>query len=207
MKILNLYSGLGGNRQLWGNEHEITAIEINSEIASTYKELYPEDTVIVTDAHEYLLKHFKEFDFIWSSPPCPTHSRLNFTNNNKKHQKITEKYPDMKLYEEIIFLKTWFKGKYVVENVISYYDPLIEPFVAGGHYFWSNFIITNFLKITRCITTDYDIKLVSNKVNISIEQLSQISNKRKALNNCTEPELGLHVFKCVVDEQDSLFNF
>ena len=31
MKILNLYAGIGGNRKLWGDEHEITAVELNSK--------------------------------------------------------------------------------------------------------------------------------------------------------------------------------
>lgn len=51
MKILNLYAGIGGNRKLWGDEHEITAVEINPEIAEIYKNLYPQDTVIIGDAH------------------------------------------------------------------------------------------------------------------------------------------------------------
>ena len=29
MKILNLYSGVGGDRHPWGGEHEITAVEQN----------------------------------------------------------------------------------------------------------------------------------------------------------------------------------
>ena len=33
MKILNLYAGIGGNRRLWGDEHEITAVEHNKDIA------------------------------------------------------------------------------------------------------------------------------------------------------------------------------
>lgn len=33
MKILNLYCGIGGNRKLWGDEHEITAVEWDSNIA------------------------------------------------------------------------------------------------------------------------------------------------------------------------------
>ena len=77
MKILNLYAGIGGNRKLWGNEHEITAVEINPEIAKIYHDFFPNDKVIVADAHKYLLEHYKEFDFIWSSPPCQSHSRMN----------------------------------------------------------------------------------------------------------------------------------
>ena len=70
MKILNLYCGIGGNRKLWGNKYNITAIENIEKIADVYKNSFPQDTVIVTDAHEYLLDHYKEFDFIWSSPPA-----------------------------------------------------------------------------------------------------------------------------------------
>ena len=139
MKILNLYAGVGGNRKLWSNEHEITAVEYDQSIAAIYKDLYPEDNVIVDDAHDYLITNFKQFDFIWSSPPCPTHSRMNFLLNQK--ETFTLKYPDMKLYEEIIILQTFFKGYFVVENVKSYYDPLITPQESGGHYFWANFDI------------------------------------------------------------------
>ncbi|HEC40865.1 MAG TPA: DNA cytosine methyltransferase, partial [bacterium] len=77
MKILNLYAGIGGNRKLWGDKHEIIAIEIDPKIAAIYQDLFPNDKVIIADAHQYLLEHFKEFDFIWSSPPCPSHSRTN----------------------------------------------------------------------------------------------------------------------------------
>jgi DNA (cytosine-5)-methyltransferase 1 len=37
MKILNLYAGIGGNRKLWGNKHNITAVEFNNTIAEKYK--------------------------------------------------------------------------------------------------------------------------------------------------------------------------
>ena len=74
MKILNLYAGVGGNRKLWGGEHDITAVELDAQIAEVYADLYPNDTVIVGDAHEYLLENYMDFDFIWSSPPCPSHS-------------------------------------------------------------------------------------------------------------------------------------
>ncbi len=136
MKVLNLYACLGGNRLLWDN-CEVTAVELDEEAARLYQERFPNDKVIVADAHQYLLDHYKEFDFIWSSPPCPTHSRIQISQYTRKSWK--PKYPDMKLYEEIIFLKTFFKGKYCVENVIPYYEPLITAQKRGRHLYWANF--------------------------------------------------------------------
>lgn len=138
MKILNLYACLGGNRYKWNEVKEdidVTAVELDPEAARLYQERFPNDTVIVSDAHQYLLDHYKEFDFIWSSPPCPTHSRARFARRNT----TTAIYPDMKLYEEIIFLEKWFDGKYVVENVIPYYEPLISAKKRGRHLYWTNF--------------------------------------------------------------------
>ena len=137
MKILNLYAGIGGNRKLWGDEHDITAVEYDKNVAYIYGDLFPSDNLIVADAHQYLLDHYNEFDFIWSSPPCPTHSRIGKANIKRKVQ-----YPDMKLYEEILLLKHYFKGLYVVENVIAFYKPLIEPMELQRHHFWVNFNIT-----------------------------------------------------------------
>lgn len=139
MKILNLYAGIGGNRKLWSDEHEITAVEYDQKIADVYKEYFPNDTMIVADAHQYLLDHYKEFDFIWSSPPCPTHS---ITNHFLNAQGIV-RYPDMMLWQEIIFLKHFCKVKFCVENVKSYYDPMFNPKAIGRHYLWSNFIISS----------------------------------------------------------------
>jgi len=137
MKILNLYACLGGNRYKWDEvtNIEVTAVEWDEELARLYQERFPNDTVIVADAHQYLLDHYKEFDFIWSSPPCPTHSKARFARAST----TSAKYPDMKLYEEIIFLDKWFKGKYVVENVIPYYEPLIPAKKRGRHLYWTNF--------------------------------------------------------------------
>ena len=123
MKILNLYAGIGGNRKLWGNDHEITAVEYKPEIAAIYQEFFPNDKVVVGDAHQYLVDHYSEFDFIWSSPPCPSHSRTRFANQ-KQNKPI---YPQMELYQEIIFLQHYFKGKFCVENVIAFYPPPHYP--------------------------------------------------------------------------------
>lgn len=68
MKVLNLYAGIGGNRKLW-TDVEVTAVELDKKVAQVYKDNFPKDEVIVEDAHEFLLKNYKEFDFIWSSPP------------------------------------------------------------------------------------------------------------------------------------------
>ena len=143
MKILNLYACLGGNRYKWGDEHEITAVELDNELAKLYQERFPHDTVIVADAHKYLLDHYKEFDFIWSSPPCPSHSKVRITQKNTKA--FIPIYPDLKLYEEIIFLDNYFEGKFVVENVIPYYTPLIPGNKRGRHIYWTNFNLPNIL--------------------------------------------------------------
>lgn len=189
MRILNLYAGIGGNRKLWGDDHEIVAVELDPNIAAIYKDMYPNDTVIVTDAHQYLLEHYKEFDFIWSSPPCPTHSRLSIANVKKQPE-----YPDMKLYEEILFLKHFFKGNWVVENVVSYYKPLIEPQILQRHYFWSNFEIPQkeFVKEKTC--TLQDRQRLTLIYGINIDKYTGI-DKRKCLRNCVLPELGLHIFE------------
>jgi len=106
MKVLNLYAGIGGNRKLW-EDVEVTAIEYDKATAQVYSNYFPQDKMIVTDAHQYLLDYFDDFDFIWTSPPCPTHSQLQsmiISNTGN----IT--YPKMELYQEIIILKKWFRG-------------------------------------------------------------------------------------------------
>lgn len=204
MKILNLYAGIGGNRKLWGDEHEITAVENNQEIADVYKHLFPKDTVIVGDAHQYLVEHHKEFDFIWSSPPCQSHS---VCNHFLKGQGIY-RYPDMKLWQEIIFLKNFFKGKYVVENVKGYYKPFIEPQTIGRHYFWANFVIPekkiDYVQIgtmnrqasksaqRRAIIREAQIPELIDLHGLNGLNL-KLKNKRQVLRNCVLPELGKHI--------------
>jgi DNA (cytosine-5)-methyltransferase 1 len=140
MKVLNLYACLGGNRYKW-TDCEVTAVELDPEAARLYQERFPNDTVIVADAHQYLLDHYKEFDFIWSSPPCPSHSKARYWGFGKNGLK--PEYPDMKLYEEIIFLQHHFFGKWVVENVNPYYEPLIPAQKKERHLYWANFQLPN----------------------------------------------------------------
>jgi DNA (cytosine-5)-methyltransferase 1 len=147
-KILNLYACLGGNRYKWDEvaknaniEIEVTAVELDEVAAELYQERFPNDKVIIADAHQYLLENFKQFDFIWSSPPCPSHSKVRITQKTRENFKFL--YPDLKLYEEIIFLDNFFYGKYVVENVTPYYEPLVAAQKRGRHLYWTNFTLPN----------------------------------------------------------------
>ena len=191
MKVLNLYSGIGGNRKLWQNV-EVTAIEQNADIAKIYQDFFPNDKVIVGDAHKYLLEHFADYDFIWSSPPCPTHSRLRTLQKKRV-------YPDMKLYEEIIFLQHFAKAYWVVENVLPYYEFLIKPQILHRHAFWSNFKLhfAEFPKLKTCKASE-ERKLLQQVTGFEIDKYSGI-DKRKVLRNCVLPELGKHVFNCAIN--------
>jgi DNA (cytosine-5)-methyltransferase 1 len=186
MKILNLYAGIGGNRSLWGDEHQVTAIEYNQEIASVYSDLFPKDTVIVADAHKYLIDHVLDgWDFIWSSPPCPTHSRINTDGNHPP------RYPEMSLYEEIIMLSNnWYKGKWVVENVIPYYEPLVKPSITiDRHLFWCNFYV-NKIMVKKEKPIAYQTG-TNGRYGFNLKGVN-ISNKRQILRNLVDPEIGLH---------------
>lgn len=180
MKILNLYAGIGGNRRLWGDEHEITAVEYKQDIADIYQKLFPNDSVIVDDAHQYLLEHYKEFDFVWSSPPCPSHSITSYFLNAQG----TIRFPDMKLYEEIIFLMAFCKNKFCVENVKSYYPPLVEPQSIGRHYFWSNFNIEGY--------SGKEDK-VGRFGKVKSSPTGRTDEKDKLKRNCVEGEIGKHI--------------
>tara|TARA_R110000782_G_scaffold84027_1_gene164202 strand:- start:430 stop:1071 length:642 start_codon:yes stop_codon:yes gene_type:complete len=199
MKILNLYACLGGNRYKWNEvkeDIEVTAVELDPELARLYQDRFPNDKVIIADAHQYLLDHFDEFDFVWSSPPCPTHSRLN-SMIIKNTGKV--RYPDMKLYEEIIILKKWFKGKFVVENVIPYYELLIPGIKRDRHIYWTNFNLPNNLgdrskKDLNKITCKELQKF--HKINLSNYKGKQ--NKLKISKNLVDYEAGKTIFETML---------
>ena len=215
MKILNLYACLGGNRYKWNEvkeDIEVTAVELDQEAARLYQERFQNDKVIVADAHQYLLDHYKEFDFIWSSPPCPTHSRARYW----AHSQNLPEYPNMMLYQEIIFLQHHFKGKYVVENVIPYYEPLIPAQKRGRHLYWTNFLLPNDLN-------DRDFKLTQTKNefkelcifhNYDFNQYNGEQNKTKMARNLVDYEAGKTIFETalgIIRKQDinqtSIFDY
>ena len=201
MKILNLYCGIGGNRKLWqGDDLDITAIEIDPKIAKIYQDFFPNDKVIVCDAHQYLLEHFKEFDFIWSSPPCPSHSKVRKAN----YIQNPPIYPDMVLYQEILLLQGYANPtqKYVIENVVSWYKPLIPPQEIAKHYFWTNFFI-NPIKGDRGMGKDENLKDLFLLKGFNLSSFEGI-DKMKTIRNCVEPELGLHIFQEAFREPKTL---
>ena len=197
MNVLNLYGGLGGNRKKW-RDCDVTMIESNEKIAEVYSRLNPNDTVIIGDAHEYLRENYANFDFIWSSPPCQTHSKMAKATRHKNR-----KFPDMKIYEEILFIQHFFKGKWVVENVVPFYDPLIRPTQkVGRHCFWSNFDFNvedvkrpnNFINMANLAGKSalMDWLGIHYKENIYYD-----GNHCPAqvLRNCVHPDIGESIFK------------
>tara|TARA_R110000772_G_scaffold256390_1_gene372928 strand:- start:384 stop:1028 length:645 start_codon:yes stop_codon:yes gene_type:complete len=200
MKILNLYACLGGNRYKWNevkSDIEVTAVELDPECARLYQERFPNDKVIVADAHQYLLDHYKEYDFIWSSPPCPTHSRLQISLKTKAKMK----YPDMKLYQEIIFLDNFFKGKYCVENVIPFYDVLMPAKKRGRHLYWTNFNLPNILsgiKNPDFTRIKNHIEVMSNYHNYDFNKYNGKQSKSKMSNNLVYFEDGKIIFETML---------
>jgi DNA (cytosine-5)-methyltransferase 1 len=200
VNVLNLYAGVGGNRKHWAG-CQVTAVESNDKIADVYQRLYPGDNVIRGDAHEYLRANFREFDFVWSSPPCQTHSRMA-----KATRHMNRKYPNLALYEEILFLQHFFKGNFVVENVVPFYEPLIKPNQqVGRHCFWSNFDFeaddvtrpANFINLANLAGK----KALQEWLGIYYEDSIYYDGNHcpaQVLRNCVHPDLGLSIFEQAV---------
>jgi len=195
LEVLNLYAGIGGNRKLWGDVEDVnvTAVEWDADKADVYRDHFPDDRVIEADAHEYLLNHYNEYDFIWTSPPCPTHSQIRYMDAgpNKQNDVV---YPDMKLYQEILLLQHTYDGDYAVENVDPYYESLIDGQKVQRHLFWSNYHIGDIdLPKSNIYEGTIDEWQEDLGYDLSGYELSH-KKKVKMLRNCVKPKLGKHVF-------------
>ena len=225
LNVLNLYACLGGNRYKWDDvakeanvNMQVTAVELDPEAARLYQERFPNDKVIVADAHQYLLDHYKEFDFIWSSPPCPSHSKIRHQKacyfNNDIYPII---YPDMSLYQEVILLKKYFKGFWVIENVSPYYEPLIPAIKRGRHLYWTNFNLPNKLsnRISAKITSGgNEYKNLCKFHEIDLTNYKGNQSKTKIARNLVDYEAGRTIFETALgiirkkdEHQTSIFDY
>ena len=219
-RILNLYACLGGNRYKWdevADNLEITAVELDTEAARLYKERFPKDEVIVADAHQYLLDHYKELDFIWSSPPCPTHSKVRFTQKNQDFYK--PEYPNMMLYQEVIFLQHHFEGKFCIENVIPYYEPLIPAQKRGRHLYWTNFLLPNdiaerSMRGVMCCQSNDEFKKLCEFHQYDFTQYKGEQSRTKMARNLVDFEVGktiletaLNIYRKTNVNQTSIFDY
>jgi DNA (cytosine-5)-methyltransferase 1 len=218
IKILNLYACLGGNRYKWNevsDNIEVTAVELDPEAARLYQERFPNDIVIVADAHQYLLEHYKEFDIIWSSPPCPTHSRARYWSSSNYETTTEAIYPDMKLYEEILFLQHYYKhGKFIVENVIPYYEPLIPAQKRGRHLYWTNFNLPKILSERKIniVETENEMQKLINFHDYDFRKYKGEQFIYKMARNLVDYEAGKSIFETALgivkskdDKQQTLF--
>lgn len=200
MRILNLFGGIGGNRAPWGNRHEVTTAEHNQQIAYLYYLRFPKDIIIIADAYSYFLEHFREFDFIWASPPCNTHTFLNVLIVSKIDRGFKAKLPDLRLYSLILFLKRFFKGLWIVENVKPYYEPLIKPNLKlGRHVFWCNFHVDKKEFREKEYSNDMVYTAFVKQIDLSFVKKFKCRSFRKdqLLRNAVNPKISAHIFKFV----------
>lgn len=196
MRILNTHAGIGGNRELWGDDHEVTAVEFDPAIAAVYQQRFPNDTVIVGDAFGYVEKHFAEFDLIWMSPACPTHGQLRF-NIGVKAKGYAPVMPDMTLYAAIVFLMHHHDGLWIVENTIPYYEPLIPPTTRlQRHLIWANFDIPYREFPAKGIRSKSKL---SDYADVGVDLSgTQVKNKRQVFRNMVDPKLGRHILDAAI---------
>lgn len=202
-KILNLYAGIGGNRKLW-EDCEVTAVEINPKIAAIYQDNFPDDKMIVGDAHNYLLHHYADYDFIWSSPPCPSHSDIRRSHVYAGQNKAI--YPEMDLYAEIIFLQNYaaIESRWVIENVMPYYKPLVNPTVKiQRHLFWSNFYIRPIRGDSKDIVIN-EVEINKSVYGFNISAYKLKHRKDQILRNLVNPKIGLYIYNCSKKETTQL---
>jgi len=217
--ICNAFGGVGANTHNWSRDkHDITHIEYNKEIARCNEQLHPEDTVVVEDAIIHLENNWDQYDYIWASPPCPSHSSIR--KAGAKKGQYTAKMPDMDLYSVIVFLDEFFQGEFTVENVKPYYKRLdkqerekirnrqtvIPPASeTSRHLFWSSHEVPEVRLPTQNIHHGNHSDMTEW---LGIPELNdytfQSVEKRKVLRNCVHPKIGEAILKSKNVKQQKL---
>lgn len=190
MKILNLFCGIGGNRAYWPGRHDVTAVDESDLALRFYRDLYGADNIVQADAWMFLLDNFQDFDFIWASPPCKSHSRWRLC---KKPE-----YADLRIYALITFLQTWFKGLYCVENVKPYYAQLIPAINRGRHLLWTNFYVPEF----NTPSVQMDTASVEG-LRSHLEYQVGDCKDRELLRNCCHPKIGKEVLRAAIQARSN----
>lgn len=92
----------------------------------------------------------------------------------------------MRLWQEIIFLKHFYKGLFCVENVIPYYDPFLPNYTQiGRHLLWSNFNINK-------------IQMPKNEIGSMNKGWNTAHKTPLGERNKVNPNLGLHILNCAL---------
>ena len=210
IKLLNLFSGIGGNTYTLNRDRfEVTHIEHNVEVAEECELQNPQDIVIMDDAWEYV-HDYDKYDYLWASPPCQTHTGLN----NALHGQGRRRLPDFRLYALITYLKHFVKTPWVVENVKPYYQDLamIRPTaVLSRHWYWSNynligerykqnpFNVTNARpkKDGKRMTSKEHRDKLQEYLGITLTKLRYIDGKNPSqiLSNCVHPDEGKYLIE------------
>ena len=199
MKILNLFAGIGGNRSLWGDSHEITAVEHNSQIAKIYQTRFPHDEMIVDKCINVIERpefFLNQFDLITVGSPCQSHSMFNMVYWSRGIIKV----PDMdNLYGIMITLKYYphQSFKFVCENVNPFYKewrPTQYFQKLGRHFFWSNFPIQKkeFPQYLGKTVNDLTVPELIEWHGVDFEWDNEM-DKRQILRNCVDKKIGKYI--------------
>lgn len=192
IRVLNAYAGIGGNRHLWPAHWAVTAVEWDPKVAAEYSRRYPADTVIVGDAHAAVMETAGDYDAVWSSPPCPTHSRLALVNVSRHGIPLA---PDPRLWLEVEHLSSS-KIAYVVENVHTYYVPPVAPdLVSARHYYWASDVplMLTPLASSGQLRPDTTMAQFARLFGLPPLRHGAVSDARKAMRNAVDPIEGLEV--------------
>ena len=222
MRILNLYAGLGGNRGSWDN-HEVTSVEFNPKIADMYCKRFPNDEVVIQDVFTFLRdknNNLDDYQFIWASPPCQSHSQLQMFNPSKDTR---SPIPDTtSIYGLFTWLNYNFSHSYVIENVQPYYVPHQKQTVKlGRHLFWANFPIKpknfnqKFLETIRgdnpgsFSEEEYQFHVKRLKLSIISDDLKKEFKGKKlrtVIRNCIDPRVGKYIL-AHINQKPGLMNY
>ena len=133
MRMVDLYSGLGGASEAFyrSEDWEVLRIESNWDLLGEVPKTWFFDVTRLLKSGNYLSVE-KNMDLLWASPPCTEFSLAYNAPGPKAAREGREFYPDLSLVEAAIQLREVWEPKYwVIENVIGsikHLEPLLgEP--------------------------------------------------------------------------------